>query len=308
MGPLSCATNFGCRVRQTLQHTLGAIVLYGLFWGTKQAAFLGLATPGPVYKGVLSGAPRHQWACRLRSLQRSAVVEVGPAELEASIRGGGAVILDIFAIWCGPCKLLEPALDKLAEQLCDGKFDRDGFPSPQVLRMDSDLHPGKATEMRAEGLPTVIFFNKGVEVGRLEGAVGLRALEDNAARLLGLAELSGGPTGVKLNSMEDVELSVQMEDVVLLGVFGGGQYEQESAALDATLQLLQSQVGDQLISTVDASRLPGLVRSLQLGGLPAVVLFQDGPKVMQLEGVDAATVTADELQEALEAARNGLVS
>jgi len=89
---------------------------------------------------------------------------------------------------------------------------------------------------------------------------------------------------------------------------------------------------------------PGLVRSLQLGGLPAarstdflhvlirssnglykpfprlstfkthsssakpmvervakVVLFQDGPKVMQLEGVDAATVTADELQEALEA-------
>ena len=35
-----------------------------------------------------------------RSLQRSAVVEVGPAELEASIRGGGAVILDIFAIWC----------------------------------------------------------------------------------------------------------------------------------------------------------------------------------------------------------------
>ena len=109
-------------MRQTLQHTLGAIVLYGLFWGTKQAAFLGLATPGPVYKGlaaffsfyveaglliciffcgqVLSGAPRHQWACRLRSLQRSAVVEVGPAELEASIRGGGAVILDIFAIWC----------------------------------------------------------------------------------------------------------------------------------------------------------------------------------------------------------------
>jgi hypothetical protein len=39
-------------VRQTLQHTLGAIVLYGLFWGTKQAAFLGLATPGPVYKGL----------------------------------------------------------------------------------------------------------------------------------------------------------------------------------------------------------------------------------------------------------------
>ena len=53
-----------------------------------------------LWTGVLSGAPRRQWACRLRSLQRSAVVEVGPAELEASIRGGGAVILDIYAIWC----------------------------------------------------------------------------------------------------------------------------------------------------------------------------------------------------------------
>lgn len=44
---------------------------------------------------------------------------------------------------CGPCKLLEPALDKLAEKLCSGQFERDGFPSPQVLRMDSDLHPAK---------------------------------------------------------------------------------------------------------------------------------------------------------------------
>eukprot|EP00434_Breviolum_minutum_P022999 symbB.v1.2.020290.t1/scaffold1678.1/size106249/6 len=110
---------------------------------------------------------------------------------------------------------------------------------------------------------------------------------------------------VQLNSLEEVELTAQMEDVVLLGVFGSGQYEQESAALDATLQLLQRQLGDQLISTVDASRLPGLVRSLQLGGLPAVVLFREGVKVMQLEGVDAATVTVEELQEVLEDAQLG---
>lgn len=42
----------------------------------------------------------------------------------------------------------------------------------------------------------------GVEVGRLEGAVGLRALEDNAARLLGLAELSG--------SMSESSISLAM--------------------------------------------------------------------------------------------------
>jgi len=171
--------------------------------------------------------------------------------------------------------------------------------------MDSDLHSAKASKMGVEGLPTVIFFNEGVEVGRLEGAVGLGVLEAEAAKVLGLAEIAGGTMPVQLNSLEEVELTAQMEDVVLLGVFGSGQYEQESAALDATLQLLQRQLGDQLISTVDASRLPGLVRSLQLGGLPAVVLFREGVKVMQLEGVDAATVTVEELQEVLEDAQLG---
>eukprot|EP00438_Fugacium_kawagutii_P034817 Skav226554 [mRNA] locus=scaffold421:295726:297637:- [translate_table: standard] len=120
---------------------------------------------GVTRKGVLCGVqPRVDKRSPL-----AAVADVGPAELEARIRGGGAVVLDIYAVWCGPCKLLEPALDKLAEKLCSGQFERDGYPSPQVLRMDSS------------------------EVGRLEGVVGLGPLEDETARMFGLAELSGSP-------------------------------------------------------------------------------------------------------------------
>lgn len=67
--------------------------------------------------------------------QQVLILQKGPNKL---------VSLKLFdQVRCGPCKLLEPALDKLAQKLCSGEFDRDGSPSPQVLRMDSDLHSAK---------------------------------------------------------------------------------------------------------------------------------------------------------------------
>ena len=107
-------------LRQPLHHTLAVTVVYALLWEAKQTSFAGFASPfQPVHqknaeqplstskhfqsfnswslwKGVRGPAKQR----RLTRLQRPAVVEVGPTELEASIRGGGAVILDIYAVWC----------------------------------------------------------------------------------------------------------------------------------------------------------------------------------------------------------------
>ena len=47
---------------------------------------------------------------------------------------------------CGPCKMLEPTLEKLAEQL--SAFEEEGLQVPQVLRMDSDQHSAKAQPKR----------------------------------------------------------------------------------------------------------------------------------------------------------------
>lgn len=126
--------------------------------------------------GLFVGYPgtRSQYASQ--SLKRRAsVTEVSPAELESSIRRGGAVVLDVYAVWspgstfaivipchscgqchdqqvsefhlfcwrCGPCKLLEPALNILADKL-ESDVEKEGSPSPQVLRMDSDRHSAKA--------------------------------------------------------------------------------------------------------------------------------------------------------------------
>eukprot|EP00913_Durusdinium_trenchii_P003479 g3221.t1 len=81
-----------------------------------------------------------------------------------------------------------------------------------------------------------------------------------------------------------------------------GKWEQQSSALDGTLQLLQRQLGDQLqVVIVDASKLPGLVSSLQLGDLPAVVIFKDGGKAMQLEA--RVTFASDSRIHAADATR-----
>ncbi|CAE7216781.1 unnamed protein product [Symbiodinium sp. CCMP2456] len=240
--------------------------------------------------------------------ERHCVTETSPPELDAAVRAGGSVLLDVYAVWCGPCKLLEPALRKLAGRLSSGEFDEPGIPSPQVLRLDSDRHTTKATALGVEGLPTVIFFKHGVETGRFEGSVSLSQLEDAAAAALGMVELLDD-TGLatEVSSLEELELTVQMEDVLMLGVLGSGKWEQDSAALDGTLQILRRQLGGQMqVLTLDASSLPGVAESLQLGDLPAVVIFQDGQKVMHLEGRDAAAANVDDLQDVLEDVVNGM--
>ncbi|CAK9081609.1 Thioredoxin Y1 [Durusdinium trenchii] len=248
-------SDFGlqCRALQRALSIVAAVTLSNLL-GHKQLHVERAQPP----QGLFVGYPgtRSQYASQ--SLKRRAsVTEVSPAELESSIRRGGAVVLDVYAVWCGPCKLLEPALNILADKL-ESDVEKEGSPSPQVLRMDSDRHSAKASEMGVEGLPTIIFFNEGVEVGRLEGAVGLGELEEKAAEALGLAELSGGPSIIQLNKLEELEVMVQLEEMVLVGVLGLGKWEQQSSALDGTLQLLQRQLGDQLqVVIVDASKLPG---------------------------------------------------
>eukprot|EP00913_Durusdinium_trenchii_P009290 g8729.t1 len=210
---LEMGSDFGlqCRALQRALSIVAAVTLSNLL-GHKQLHVERAQPP----QGLFVGYPgtRSQYASQ--SLKRRAsVTEVSPAELESSIRRGGAVVLDVYAVWCGPCKLLEPALNILADKL-ESDVEKEGSPSPQVLRMDSDRHSAKASEMGVEGLPTIIFFNEGVEVGRLEGAVGLGELEEKAAEALGLAELSGGPSIIQLNKLEDLEVMVQLEEMEIV--------------------------------------------------------------------------------------------
>jgi len=70
------------------------------------------------------------------------------------------MLIDVYATWCGPCKLITPMLAKTAEGLGE---------SVRVVKLDSDAEPELSTELRVNGLPTLVFMRDGQEVHRLEG-------------------------------------------------------------------------------------------------------------------------------------------
>lgn len=83
------------------------------------------------------------------------------------------LLLDVFATWCGPCKLMSPQLDEAAKELGD---------SIRIAKIDSDKFPDWSNRLNVKGLPTLIVFdgkNPGKELQRVEGAL----MKDDLIRL-----------------------------------------------------------------------------------------------------------------------------
>jgi thioredoxin 1 len=70
------------------------------------------------------------------------------------------VLVDFTAVWCGPCKMLDPVVKQLAEQW-DGKV--------KVMKLDVDDHPQLAMEYQVMGVPTLMLFKNGQPVERVTG-------------------------------------------------------------------------------------------------------------------------------------------
>jgi thioredoxin 1 len=79
----------------------------------------------------------------------------------------GVVLVDFYADWCGPCQMMEPAVESVAE-------DTDAA----VLKIDVDVHQALAGEYGVQGIPTLLVFADGEPVERLVGAQSEQALAD----------------------------------------------------------------------------------------------------------------------------------
>lgn len=78
------------------------------------------------------------------------------------LNGDIPVLVDFFAEWCGPCKVMAPELKKLADQHGD---------SLRVLKVDVDKNPQAAMHYEVRGVPTLILFRKGQQLWRQSGAM-----------------------------------------------------------------------------------------------------------------------------------------
>ncbi len=78
------------------------------------------------------------------------------------LEGDTPVLVDFFAEWCGPCKMMQPILEDTAKQL-GGKV--------KILKVDVDRNPLAASKFQVRGVPTLILFSKGEVVWRQSGVV-----------------------------------------------------------------------------------------------------------------------------------------
>ncbi len=73
----------------------------------------------------------------------------------------GIVVVDFFATWCGPCKMLGPIIEKLGNSMNNVKF----------IKVDVDKHEELARRYGVMSIPTIIFFKDGKEVTKRIGFI-----------------------------------------------------------------------------------------------------------------------------------------
>ena len=78
------------------------------------------------------------------------------------IQSDKPVLVDFFAEWCGPCKMMAPILKEVKQELGD---------TITIIKVDVDKNPQAASSYQVQGVPTLILVRKGQTIWRKTGAV-----------------------------------------------------------------------------------------------------------------------------------------
>ncbi len=93
----------------------------------------------------------------------SEVRNVGTAGWDEEVLGvEGPVLVDLWAEWCAPCRVVGPIVDEISSERAD---------SLSVFKLDVDANPEVAVRYGVNSIPTLLVFNDGEEVGRVVGAL-----------------------------------------------------------------------------------------------------------------------------------------
>lgn len=84
-------------------------------------------------------------------------------------------MVDFWAAWCGPCRMIAPIVEELAATRSDVRF----------AKLNVDENPRTAAAFQVQGIPLLIFFKAGKEQGRVVGAVPRSQIEAAITRFLG---------------------------------------------------------------------------------------------------------------------------
>ncbi|WP_339319021.1 thioredoxin [Paenibacillus sp. FSL R10-2734] len=102
-----------------------------------------------------------------------AIVNVSDQTFSNEVEGQGTVVVDFWAPWCGPCKMIAPILDELSTELGD---------SVKIAKLNVDENPETASRFGVMSIPTLIFFKDGQPVDKVVGLNSKESLKNIVAK------------------------------------------------------------------------------------------------------------------------------
>ena len=98
------------------------------------------------------------------------VHEVDPKTLEKAAKSDSLpIVVDFWAPWCGPCRMMAPAYEQAAQEL-KGRV--------RLVKLNTEDHPESGARHRIRGIPTMAVFKGGREVARQSGAMPAQAIQN----------------------------------------------------------------------------------------------------------------------------------
>jgi thioredoxin 1 len=104
------------------------------------------------------------------------LVKITDANFEELIKSDKPVLVDFYADWCGPCRMLAPHISRLADEF-KGRAT--------VGKLDTDANPDAAERYGIMSIPTVMVFKNGEKIGKSVGLIRYDALKETLEKAIG---------------------------------------------------------------------------------------------------------------------------